>query len=60
MLAEPAPGLNGGMRASSAMEGKLRAIPAAWIRFAVFGSGNPAGTTFSVISLKHLYNQVIR
>ncbi len=41
MLAEPAPGLNGGMRASGAMDGKLRAIHAAWIRFAVFGSGNP-------------------
>ena len=41
MPAEPVPGLNGGMRASSVMEGKLRAIHAAWIRFAVFGFGNP-------------------
>ena len=40
-----------GMRASSAMDGKLRAIHAAWI------PAIPAGTTFSVILLKHLYNQ---
>ena len=40
-----------GMRASSAMEGKLRAIHAAWV------PAIPAGTTFSAILLKHLYNQ---
>ncbi|MBS4051023.1 MAG: hypothetical protein KGZ69_07455 [Methylomonas sp.] len=52
MLAEPDPGLNGGMRASSTMDGKLRAIHAAWI------SAIPAEMTFSAILLKHLSNQV--
>ena len=28
-------------RISSAMDGKLKSISGAWIRFAVFGSGNP-------------------
>ena len=41
-------------RASSAMDGKLRAIHAAWI------SAIPAEMTISANWLKHLYSQVLR